>query len=321
MLERLIIVVSTLPDRDGPTTAKDPVLSSAERRTFATEFPDVEIAIGEPELHDGALSVPVAMAEWGEPGFELRALDAQVAELSARGAVSLCLTGPSASAAGVGLQLLTRYQRFVDRRNRSSWGTEFARVLAVHRALYDLHKPLVRADYDHALDTWQWMLRLDPKASLAAQVAALFHDVERLVSEADARIEHEARSYTGFKDAHARRGAELACAALASAGIDAGVIDRVGYLIRWHERPQRDAEVALLNDADALSFFSLNSDGFVDYFGPEHARRKVTYTCSRLRPEARARLGQIRFRPEIRAMVRDELAGALPCANVEALLG
>jgi hypothetical protein len=310
MLERLIIVVNNLSDSDGPATERDPVLSAAAWELFAREFPDVQVEIGAPEVPPGELAVTVLMAEWKDPAFDLRALDSQVAQLSARGPVSLCLAGPSALAAGIGQEVLTRYQRFIDRRNHASTGPVFDRVLSAHRELHDLHKPLVRADYDHALDTWRWMLRLDESASLAAQVAALFHDVERLVSEADARIEHQARSYQEFKDAHAQRGAALARAALASAGIDDEVIDRVDYLIRWHERPQLDVEIALLNDADALSFFSLNSAGFMDYFGPEHTRRKVVYTWRRLRPEARARLGQIRYRADVLSMVMEQLPGA-----------
>jgi hypothetical protein len=308
MLERLIIDVSTSPDSDGPTTERDPVLSAGEWQMFATEFPDVQVEIGAPELPPGAPLINILMGEWKDPRFDLRALDSQVAELSVRGPVSLRLAGPSAFAAGVGQEVLTRYQRFMDRRNRASSGLMFERVLSVHRELHDLHKPLVRADYEHALDTWCWMLRLDDAASLAAQVAALFHDVERLVTEADARIEHQAPSYQEFKDAHAQRGAALARAALAATGIDEEEKDRVDHLIRWHERPERDAEVALLNDADALSFFSLNSADFLDYFGPEHTRRKVAYTWRRLRPEARARLGQIRYHPEVLAMVMDEIA-------------
>lgn len=316
MLERLIIVVNTSPDSDGPATAREPIVAAAERQALAAEFPDVEVEIGPLEPSPGELSVALLTAEWKDPGFDLGAADAQLAELAARGPVSLRVVGPGAGAEGLGLQVLTRYQRFIRRKNRASAGEVFDRVLSLHRGLHDLDKPLVRADHEHALDTWQWMLRLDPAASLAAQVAALFHDIERLASEADARVEHRAPSYQDFKDAHARRGALMTRDALASAGIDADVIERVGYLIQRHERPHRDAEIALLNDADALSFFSLNSAGFLAYFGPEHTRRKVAYTLGRLRPEARVRLRQIRYRPEILAMVQAALAAAEAPAGV-----
>ncbi|HEY4572453.1 MAG TPA: DUF4202 domain-containing protein, partial [Thermoanaerobaculia bacterium] len=63
----------------------------------------------------------------------------------------------------------------------------------------------------------------------------------------------------------------------------------------------------LLNDADALSFLSLNSAGYLDYFGPEATRRKVAYTLRRLRPEGRQYLDGLRLRPAVAAAVAAEL--------------
>lgn len=63
------------------------------------------------------------------------------------------------------------------------------RLLRRHRSLHPADKPLVRADYRHALDVWQWVLRLDPEAGGAVQIAALFHDVERIFTEAESRSE------------------------------------------------------------------------------------------------------------------------------------
>jgi hypothetical protein len=185
----------------------------------------------------------------------------------------------------------------VGRRNAASATPLFDRVLERHRAHHDLGKPLVRADWAHAVDVWQWVIRLDPEAGLAVQLAALFHDVERLVSEADVRVEHRADDYQAFKDEHARRGAEMADQALTAAGVDARTRDQTARLIAGHERG-----LSLLSDADALSFFSLNSPGYRDYFGPEATRKKIAWTLARLRPEARERLETVRLRPDIAAI-------------------
>ncbi|HWN71341.1 MAG TPA: DUF4202 family protein, partial [Haliangium sp.] len=166
-------------------------------------------------------------------------------------------------------------------------------------------KPLVRADLDHALDTWQWMLRLDPAASLAAQVAALFHDIERLVSEADVRVEQHALDYRAFKDEHARRGGAMTRAALATTGLDQDTIDRAAELVQGHEQPGCHAERLLLNEADALSFFSLNSTGFLRYYGLEHTRRKIAYTLARLRESVRWRLARIGYHPAVAELLHD----------------
>src|SRR5262249_30356658 len=158
---------------------------------------------------------------------------------------------------------------------------------------------LVAADYDHAIDTWQWMLRLDPRASLAAQLSALFHDIERLESERDRRVERLSPDYVAFKDAHVSKGAQMAARGLEEVGVDAPTCKRVAEIIAAHDVRGRDDDIDLLKDADALSFFSLGSSGYADYFGPDQTRRKVAYTLQRLSHAARERLSLVRMRWDV----------------------
>ncbi|HEX8255430.1 MAG TPA: DUF4202 family protein, partial [Thermoanaerobaculia bacterium] len=293
------------------------VVSPSQRSaaTIGAEFPSVyvEWRTGNParpesgarSAEDERLSATTLYAsQWQRDDFDTWAFDVAIDE-QARDPFTLRIADDGASAA-FPLEVLNRCQRHIERRNRHSQGQLFTRVLRKHRALHDLEKPLVRADYNHALDVRQWLLRLDPDASLALQLAALFHDVERLVSEADVRVEHLAADYQSFKDAHAAKGAEMAMATLAEAGVGESVRSRVAELIAKHERPTDDADVALLNDADALSFFSLNSHGYASYFGPEQTKKKVAYTWNRMRDGARAKLATVRLRADVREMI-DEL--------------
>jgi Domain of unknown function (DUF4202) len=189
-------------------------------------------------------------------------------------------------------QVRLRTQRLAPQRSIAEpW---FERVHVLHRGLHDLDKPLVRADYDHALDAWQWTLRLDAEASPAVQLATLLHDVERLASEADARVEHQAADYQAFKDAHALAGAAFARRLLERAEVPRTLIDRAVALVELHERRGNDREIMLVNDADALSFFSLNSPGYLAYFGLEQTRKKVDYTLARMSPAAREWLPRLR---------------------------
>ena len=192
-------------------------------------------------------------------------------------------------------------------RNASSSDEGFDRILERHRALHDLSLPLVKADFDHSLDVWQWVLKLEVGASREVQVAALFHDVERLVSEPRVRIEHHATDYQAFKDAHARAGALLTRDTLAGL-VEEASLARVCHLVERHERPGADEELALLNDADALSFFALNSPGFLRYYGLAHTKKKVAYTLSRLRPERRGWLPELALNAPIRALLDEALA-------------
>lgn len=285
------------------------------REALAAEFPAVEFRWG---LDRGEVpSLPLAIEVWQSPSFNFSDLDALLDDMAERtaGPFALLLAGEEESLPGFAREVLTRHQRLMDRRNIASRCPLFDRVLAEHRALHDLAKPLVRADYSHALDTWQWALRLEPEADLAVQFAALFHDIERLVSEADARIEHHfanTANYQEFKDDHALKGAWMADQTLARAGVDERTCRRTARLIAEHERPPaandpEAREIALLNDADALSFFSLNSVSYLDYYGPEQTRRKVAYTLRRLRPGSLRYLDGTRLRPEVAETLAEAL--------------
>lgn len=262
------------------------------------EFPTVAVR----SLSDGrgVRVLRLDVSEWGSLDFDPCTWDERVftaAENSEQ--LALHLEGARGEALVIAaLEILTRYQGLVGRRNEASSVRLFDRLLARHRALHDLHLPRVREDYQHALDAWQWALRLRPDADLAVQAAALFHDVERRVSQ----------DSQAFKDAHAMRGAELTCQVLGEVGADTVTCQRVRNLVARHERPDGDPDLALINDADALSFFSLNASGFIRYFDPEHSRRKVAYTLARLRPEQLRRLGQIRLAPAVRGLLEAQLA-------------
>ncbi len=294
MIRELVVTAA----RSG-VCADQPRLGALRR-----EFPTIRITADAA----GSRATTFRIEEWADDGADLFRFDERV---DAERPAALGLVAGAESWFEAAAQILTRYQWLVCRRNGQSSTTFFDRLLARHLGLHDAERPLVRADLVHALDRWQWMLRLDPGASLPAQIAALFHDVERLVSEPDERIEHRAGDYRAFKRAHAREGARMLRVLLEELGAPPHVIERSAQLVERHEEPGADRELRLLNDADALSFLSRSSDEFVRYYGVEHTRAKVRFTLGRLGSAARARLRGIRLRPDIRRMV-DEARAAEP---------
>jgi uncharacterized protein DUF4202 len=292
--------------------------SERDVAALAAEFPTLKVEAYDCEAPPGALRAE----RWRAPGFDFWAFDHRADDLAAAGR-PLPVAGPWAELPRLALEVAGRCQRLFGRRNGASAGTLFDRALVRHRALHDLAQPLAQADYDHSLDVWQWALRLDPDASLAVQLAALFHDVERLAPmnpatpatpETPAIIERRepATGYGDFKEAHARGSARLAGELLAELGAGEPLCRRIEALIAGHERPAggSDAERSLLADADALSFFSLNSPGYADWFGPEAARRKVAWTLARLSPCGRRRLAAVGLRQDVAAMLREARASA-----------
>ncbi|HLT40586.1 MAG TPA: DUF4202 family protein [Enhygromyxa sp.] len=280
--------------------ASPPAAVTERFELVAREFPFVGIHM--PSDCDAAISVVVD--SWRDPGFDFWAFDRALDRAAETKVLTIAIVGVAAQLPATALEVLTRGQRVLRRFNRESSTALFEAVLEAHRALHDLSLPLVRADFDHAIDVWQWLLRLVPRASLALQLAALFHDVERLLSESRQRIEQHAIDYQAFKDRHAARGAELAATVLRRVGVPDAVVGDVARLIATHERPLADDEqVAALNDADALSFFSLNSAGFAEYFGTEHTDQKIRYSLARLRLPARRWLKHVRLRADVRALI------------------
>jgi hypothetical protein len=272
------------------------------------EFPTVDIDV---ELDTGAATPPATIDahEWNNRSNDFAVFDEHIGELARRGPVTLVVRGgEGATCARMALEMLTRWQRLIGRRNAASSTPAFDRLLRYCRALHNVDKPLVRADWNHALDTWQWMLRLDGRASPAAQMAALLHDVERLESEADTRIEHLASSYARFKQGHALRGAEIARAIFVACGIDRETAEHAAALVARHEVSGGDVERVLLNDADALSFFSQNSAGYLSYFGPDQTRRKIAYSLGRMTEAARSRLETVRLRADVALLLESVLA-------------
>jgi hypothetical protein len=296
--------------RIDPGEAAGTVPITAIRR----EFPTLEVRIGpeRPPIRELQLEAEEwAMAELDFLEFD-RVVDALVSDTPG----GMVVGGAGELAEDCAIQILTRCQRWIDRRNARSAGATFDRLLVRHQAMHDLTLPLVRADYRHALDAWQWTLRLDGAASLSVQAAALFHAIERLASEPRIRVEHLAPSYDAFQAAHCEAAAAVAAAVFADVGMHPSAVARTRDLIARHARPGDDAELRLLEDADALSFFSLSSPGFLDYFGPEHTRRKIRNALGRLSPAGARHLPRMRMRPDFAALLVEE-TGALERAPAQ----
>jgi uncharacterized protein DUF4202 len=271
---------------------------------LSSEFPTVRWALmAQPP--SGALIIPERA--WRAAPVDFHCWDRAVSDLWSRPRWVVVQGEGAETLDQTAREVLTRYQRLVPRTNAHSDSLTFHRVLSGHRAMHDLSKSPVRADYDHALDAWQWVLRLAPGAGLAVQLAALFHDVGRLVVDVDRRAEAAAGA-ASLANAHAEPGAKIALEVLAACGVAPGTCSDVARLIRQHEGPNPamlDADLRLLADADALSFFSLNSSGFADGHGAVFVRDKMRYRLSRMSSAAIRRLADIRLREDVARCLAD----------------
>jgi hypothetical protein len=265
------------------------------------EFPSLEIAALRERRAPG--DVTIDASDWRGPSCDFDAFDRRLAPLE-QGQGTLDIRTPARSAADTAAEILTRYQRLIPRSNAASRTPLFERVAEHHRALHDLSLLPARAAYDRALDVRHWVLRLDPHAGFVPQVAALFQDDPRLSeSLAEIGVDPSTRAEIArlTQARHGRRGDDHAGTSL-TLGPPHGASAR---------------GLALLADADALSFFAQGSPSFVDRYGPTHARKKIAESLSRMSPRARTYLTRIRLRNDV-ARTLSEAIGSEPRLRVRA---
>ncbi|MFP2960689.1 DUF4202 domain-containing protein [Myxococcus sp. 1LA] len=268
------------------------------------EFPTVQLA--PLSAGRGAHVLLLDVSDWNAPAFDPVAWDTRVFDAAERTEwLAFHLEGASREALVVAaLEILTRYQCLVGRRNAASNTPCFNRLLARHRSLHDLKQPRVRADFHRAVDAWQWTLRLRPEADLPLQAAAFFHDVEQPA--------HGPGTLRAFDRIHPVRGSERAVRVMEEAGADDASCRRVRELVAHIPRPGNERDVSLLYTADALSFFSRESSSYFREAPLEHHRRQVARMLARLRPEHLRWLGQMRLAPAVRGQLEVLVAAHFP---------
>ena len=92
----------------------------------------------------------------------------------------------------------------------------------------------VPEDPRHADNTLEWLLRLEPDAGDALQLAALAHDIDRANEEIKVK-RADFDDYDAFKAAHARNGAEILRPILSACGVPGDIVDEACRLVEVHE--------------------------------------------------------------------------------------
>lgn len=162
---------------------------------------------------------------------------------------------------------------------------------AKREILAAIERSEVPEDFPHANNTLQWLLKLDPAADQAMQIAALAHDIDRAVTERKVR-RAEYPDYDAFKAAHAENSVTLLREILDKHGVEQSIARESCRLVRLHEVggcPRSD----LLKDADSLSYFDTNLPHYFRREGWAETKRRALWGYRRLSPDARHLARQI----------------------------
>ncbi len=154
----------------------------------------------------------------------------------------------------------------------------------------------VPEDPGHADNTLEWLLRLEPKADEALQLAALAHDIDRAVEEIKVK-RADFDDYDVFKAAHARHSAQLLRPILTTCGVAGDIVDKACRLVEIHE-VGGDPEADLLKDADAISYFDVNLPLYYQREGWGETQRRSRWGYRRLSPRAQEIVKGIKYEDE-----------------------
>ena len=154
----------------------------------------------------------------------------------------------------------------------------------------------VPEDPRHAENTLEWLLRLDPAAGQALQIAALAHDIDRAIEDQKVR-RGDFDDYDVFKAAHARNGAKILRVILDDCGVAELTQDEACRLVVRHE-VGGDPSSDLLKDADSISFFDINMPFYYQRERWEETKRRCIWGYRRLSPRMKELANDLTFEDE-----------------------
>lgn len=162
----------------------------------------------------------------------------------------------------------------------------------------------VPEDPCHSENTLEWLLKLDPKADQALQIAALAHDIDRAV---EPRKVHRSDyiDYDTFKAAHACNGAKILREILNKYTVARSIADEACRLVRLHEGggdPRSDS----LKDADSISYFEVNMPLYYQREGWEETKRRCIWGYQRLSPFAKKIMKNLTYQDEVLTRLLNE---------------
>ena len=158
-----------------------------------------------------------------------------------------------------------------------------------------IFKSPVKTDLAHARSARKWVLKLKPDADQALEIAALAHDIERGVEPKYNKLNREKwGDYNEHKKRHSERSAKLLVQLLQKYDFDGPFIDKVKRLVLGHEFGG-DEETDILVDADSLSFFEENFEGYYTKYGEEDTRKKIRFMYDRMSDQSKNFLSGFKY--------------------------
>ncbi len=143
----------------------------------------------------------------------------------------------------------------------------------------------------HAYDVLSWVRQLSETTSIELEIAALFHDIDRIITPGVGggfKGNRSSNDYIDHKKAHARRSAMFICNEMRKLNVEPKLIKRVEFLIQHHDDPQQeveqinDKELNILVSADTFAFFTTIAPKLYEAEGEDRLHDKIKFMVEKI---------------------------------------
>ncbi|MFA4937051.1 MAG: DUF4202 family protein [Patescibacteria group bacterium] len=174
----------------------------------------------------------------------------------------------------------------------------------------------VKGERLHALDVLDWIEKLNPSASTALKLAALFHDIDRVVTPkvgGGFKGDRSSRAYLEHKKLHAKRSVKFIVPILKKNNIKSDIIKRINFLITNHDdtgdkvEKLNDQDLNYLVTADSFAFFTSIAPKLFKAEGRGRIKDKIRFMVSKLPDSARIFLWEYQLENNIFNSFKNEI--------------
>lgn len=174
----------------------------------------------------------------------------------------------------------------------------------------------VDGEKEHAKTVLSWVEKLTDNPSTALKVAALFHDIDRVVTPGAGggfKGERTSEEYQEHKKAHAKRSADYICPKLLGHGMDSSLVERIRFLISHHDDIGKevdsisDKELDILVAADSFAFFTSIAPKLYQEEGEERLKDKIRFMIDKMPAFAKELLASHRVENDTFNRLKDEV--------------
>jgi hypothetical protein len=147
------------------------------------------------------------------------------------------------------------------------------------------------AERTHSENTREWLFKLNSNPSKEVQLAALAHDIDRSIKPRI--LQGETETYNNYKVRHSERSSQLIGDILRNLNFEDNFVLRVMELVKFHELGG-DKEMNLLQDADSISYFDKNLEGYVARNTKEKTEAKMKWMYERCSARAKRYINSLK---------------------------